>query len=321
MRRLLVLLMVLGGCAPAFKRQQRPPPSGLAVTTLTIAPIHAVGPAVSPTRVEELSHRVIATAVTEGQQFAIIGPEDAKATDVDDASWRGNGALGAVQAAGAKAEEALGLMFRLEQQLTESQDEVRDKAGRARVASNTVTTWVLEGRLTHPSTASVLLELRGSVLIDPFAEPSAESEFDPEPPLTALVEKMTAELVKAAQPYASRPRLSPLVEVGVTPRAIEPHVVAADALAEEAQLVARARYLNPQLPAKTAAQLAAAPPGLWVQSAAQGEALRAGDLVRSIDEQPATLARLSRLRHRATPAELVIEREGRAQPLIFPSTR
>ena len=82
---------------------------------------------------------------------------------------------------------------------------------------------------------------------------------------------------------------------------------------------ARLRYANPGLIDTEAARMARLPGGLYVTRANPGAKLQPGDLVVTIDGQPALPQTLQRVRFAPVPAQMKVRRaSGEFTELIWP---
>ncbi|MBL9038299.1 MAG: hypothetical protein JNG84_07295 [Archangium sp.] len=324
--------VVLAGCS-GLKKTVRAPSQPLSVTSVFVYPVRVLGGAEPSWRLEELHARGLGVAVREaGDALAFYGPTEFKVLrpESDDA-WVATTALPVLVSAGSRADQGLVIRPVLERRVNSSTNEASTLSGRAAGgASNEVTTWLGRVEVMHPSTKEVLLEAEGSVVVDPFAEPTAEAEFDPAPAVTALLESLirTAAAVSAKHAAARPVAPEPPVTLALTPQtalqaqkpiegaAVEPPVT--DALQLELLSLNVARVLNPGLSEAQATKLAAKAPGLAVLTSGTGK-LQPGDLVETIDGAPALPHVWARVRFKGAPAELHVRRaDGTASDVVFP---
>ncbi len=325
MRVLLVWLMLGAlGCS-GLNRVIKPPPQPLELTTVFVYPVTLNGMERNAPRVFELSQRALDRAVTEGgEKLAFYGPLEFKVMkpEVDNA-WVATDAIPVLVRSGSRPDQGAALRITVERRVASSSTLTETKKG-AKATSNEETTWLVHAELLHPSSTTTLIELSGQVLVDPFATPPPEAEWDPAPQLSVLVDSIVTAAVKHALDHAANRSTLPLgaATFAVTPATAQwfPEGASdaeADALQREIQLQNKARLLAPGVTEAQSATLAKAIAGTAVLSG-DGK-LQPGDVVLKVDQVPALPNVLSRIRFKQAPAELEVKRaSGSVEPLVWP---
>lgn len=305
----LMLLMLLCGCGSSIKYLDHPKPEKLEVVGVFVYPVgfRWGEPAY---RSFELAQRMVNVGVeTGGSQLSFWGPGEFRVMRIeDDAAWVASTALPLLTGSGARPDQ--GLIFRpwAEKRVSSSMQEASDARGRRAGASNAEET-VFIGHLEviHPSSHEVLLEAEAQVKVDPFTDQGPEGDFDPSPPLTRLMEQLMRGCVQKLQvhaparttqelppvSFAFSPAASLGFQEGNRPSA-QLDMAKLDAASLDIFVQARAKYLNPTLSDLEASKVAKALPGLLLL--APLGSLSEGDLVTTLDGQPASPQAWARLR-------------------------
>ncbi len=322
----VVALAALAACS-GLNKVVKAPPQPLQLTTVFVYPVVITGQETSSGRLFELSQRALDRCVAEaGERLAFFGPTEFKVVkQTVDNPWVATDAIPLLIQGGSRADQGAVLKVIVERRLTGSSTETESKKGQS-TASNEITTWLARAELQHPSSSTTLLEVSGQVVVDPFAPPPPEAEWDPAPQLTALVESLVTVAAKHALAHGadrSVPSTSPAL-FAATPAAAQwlpPHSFKPepelDALQKEIQAQNRARVLAPTSGEAQAVSLAKAPAGAFVLTA-DGK-LNVGDVILSVDGAPALPHALARLRFKGAPGELEVKRAaGATEKLVWP---
>lgn len=323
---LVGLCSVLVGCSSGITKVIRPPAAPLTVSAVIIAPVRIVGAEAPGWRRFELGQRLVQGGLREaGDRLAFFGPAEVQITRWEEPGWLGNTAVPLLARAAVPVDQAVIIRGTVEQRQASTMQEREDAKGRARGGvANQETTWVATVELLHPSTRQVLGEFSGAVTIDPFAEPTGEEEFDPAPAMTRLLERLGKEALALARKWElDRPAArDPGFTLALTPAttAAQPDAAAAqtDALQAEIWMQARARFLSPWLTDDQAAKLARTPKGLWVVAAPGDAAVQPGDVILSVDDQPALPEVLARKRLTGVPVQVRLGRGGNERDAVIP---
>lgn len=323
---LVGLCAALAGCSSGITKVIRPPESPITVSAVVIPAVRITGTDAPGWRRFELAQRLVLLGLSErGEKLAFFGPSEVQISRWEEPGWLGNTAVPALARAAIPVDQALLLRATVEQRLGSTTQEREDSAGLAKggVASQE-TQWLVSVELIHPSSRQTLAELSGSVVIDPFAPPTGEEEFDPAPPMTRLLEKLAKGALGIARRWeADRPTVS---EAGLT-LALSPAITASqpdaaasqtDALQAEIWMQARARFLAPWLSDDQAAKLARAAPALYVVAAPGGASVQPGDLIVSVDEQPPLPEVFARKRLGGTGVVVRVGRGGNERDAVIP---
>ncbi len=323
---LVCLCWALSGCSAGITKTIRPPASPLQIAAVVITPVRITGAQAPGWRRFELAQRQVAVGLSEcGDRLAFFGPSEVQISRWDEPGWLGNTAVPLLARAALPVDQAVVIRTTVEQRLASSTQEREDDKGRAKggVASQE-TTWLLTLELVHPSSRQILAELSAQVVIDPFAEPTGEEEYDEAAPMTHLLEKLTQEALRIVRRWElERPAirdsgltlaLSPAITAG------QPDAAAAqtDALQAEIWMQGRARYLSPWLNDDQASKLARTVPSLMVLAAPGGASVQPGDLILSIDGQPPLPQVLARKRLTGVPVEVRVGRGGNERDAVIP---
>ncbi len=320
----LLTVMSSTGCGKRIRTVLTPPSQPLAIRSVVIYPLKLIGTSASEARVAELSHRIVLAAVeTHGADFDYFGPLEFFVRDWDSVNpWTGSNALPLLTARGNRPDQGLVLRLLAEQRVTSAQKQAFDAAGRAKGGmKEAVITWVVTAELVHPTTRAILAELSQEVTVDPFEKTPASAEFDPDFALIEWLARLTEKALEVAVTFQDPQRpasTATRVAVSTTPKSL-PLPEGVDALQAEVVLANRARFLNPALDEPAALRLVQLEAGLRVESAQAGTQLQPGDLILSIDGQPAQLSQFTRLQHSSTGGQLSVKSvAGNTHLVIFP---
>ena len=322
----LCLCWALLGCSAGITKIIRPPESPISVSAVVITPVRITGAQGPGWRRFELAQRQVEIGLRDcGDRLAFFGPSEVQITRWEEPGWLGNTAVPLLARAALPVDQAVLIRTTVEQRLASSTQEREDAKGLAKggVASQE-TTWLLTLELLHPSSRQILAELSAKVVIDPFADPTGEEEYDEAAPMTHLLEALTKEALRIARRWElDRPAapdsgltlaLSPAITAG------QPDAAAAqtDALQAEIWMQARARFLSPWLTDAQASKLARTVPSLLVLAAPGGASVQPGDLILSIDGQPPLPQVLARKRLTGVPVEVRVGRGGNERDAVIP---
>ncbi len=300
MWRCLLLCFPLVGCVAGVQRVVHELPAPPRVSTIIIPGARLTGVEAPGWRAFELAQRQVAVALSlVGRQLAVVGPAQVKVVHFDRAGWDGTTALPLLSRAQLAPDEAVLLRTSAELREAETTFEREDARGEDRASTRSrQARWLLTVEVLHPATATVLAEVHGQLDEDPFAPPNEQEEFDPHWAMTRLLETLTlAPAITAAQPDAARAQ--------------------PDALRAEVWMQNRARFLTPWLDEAQAARLARTPPSLVVLAAPGGARLQPGDLILSVDGQPALPEVLARGRLKGQ-VRLRVGRAGEERDEVLP---
>jgi hypothetical protein len=315
------------GCS-GLTRVVKAPPQALEATTVFHYPPKVSGAELSGGRQFELSQRACDRFVAEaGDVLAAVGPTEFRVIkpELDDA-WVATDAIPLLVKSGSRPDQGLALKLFIERRVASSAMQTESLKGQARGSTATEeTTWLVRVELSHPSSRTTLIEVAGQVTVDPFQAPAPESEWDEAPPLTALVERVVGEAARHARQYAAARSVAPrtTLVLAATPAAssLFPGGAtneAGDPLQRELSLQNRARVLAPSATDAQVAVLARALPGTAVISGTDSK-LGPGDVVLSVDQQPALPHVLARVRFKGAPAELEVRRaSGATESVVWP---
>ena len=291
-----------------------------------ITPVRITGTVGPGWRRFELAQRQVEIGLRDcGDRLAFFGPAEVQVSRWEEPGWLGNSAVPLLAHAAVPVDQAVLIRSTVEQRVASSTQEREDEKGRAKggVASQEVT-WLITVELIHPSSRLIHAELSAQVMIDPFAQPTGEEEFDDAAPMTHLLEKLTREALHIARDWQiERP---PVADTGLT-LALSPAITAAhpdaalaqtDALQAEIWMQARARFLSPWLTDDQAAKLARTVQSLLVVAAPGGGSVQPGDLILNIDGQPPLPEVLARKRLTGVPVQVRIGRDGNERDAVIP---
>lgn len=325
MRARLLLCSILAGCATGITRVVRPPEAPIAVKAIVVAPVRLTGMHAPAWRSFELAQRQVLEGLRIcGDRLAFFGPGEVRLTRWDDDGWQGNTAVPLLGRMYVSADQALLLRSTAEHRVGTSAQRREDTSGKAKNVLSQERSWMVAVELVHPSTRHILAELKAEAVVDQFAAPTEEGEFDPDPQLTRLLESLTAEVLHIARRWEAGWPAAPdselLLALSPALTAAQPDAAASqpDALSREIWLQARARFLSPWLKDDQAAKLAKAPLGLLVVSAPSGSAVQSGDLILSIEGQPALPEVYARTRLRGRPVPVRLGRNGNEWDGLLP---
>ncbi len=319
-------LVLLVGCASGITRTIKPPETPISVAAVAIAPVRITGTEAPGWRRFELAQRQIDVGLRDrGDRLAFFGPAEVQITRWDEPGWLGNTALPVITKNAIPVDQVVLIRSTAEMRMASSIQEREDSAGLKKGGQATQeTTWLLTVELIHPSSRQFLAELTAKVTIDPFAPPTGEEEFDPAAPMTHLLEAMTKEAIHLARkweidhPSVRDSNLTLALSPAIT--AAQPDAAAAqtDALQAEIWMQARARFLSPWLTDDQAAKLSRSAPSLYVVAAPGDASVQPGDLIVSVDGQPALPEVLARRRLRGVPVEVRVGRGGNERDAVIP---
>ncbi|MFT3709028.1 MAG: hypothetical protein QM817_15380 [Archangium sp.] len=324
--RVLPLLVLVTGCASGITKNIKPPAEPISVRAIVITPVRITGEESPGWRRFELGQRQVDAALRDvGDRFAIFGPGEVQISRWEEPGWLGNTAVPVITRAAIPVDQAVLIRTVVERRVANSTQEREDSKGLAKGGVATQeTTWLATVELLHPSSRAVLAEFTATVVIDPFAKPTGEEEFDPAPAMTHLLEEMTREAIRVARkweadlPSVRDSRLTMALSPAIT--AAQPDAAAAqtDALQGEIWVQARARFLTPWLPEELLVKVARTSAGIYVIAAPGDSGVQAGDVIVSIDGSPALPEVLARKRLKGVPVEVKIGRGGKEQDAVIP---
>ncbi len=323
MWRCLLLCFPLVGCVAGVQRVVHELPAPPRVSTIIIPGARLTGVEAPGWRAFELAQRQVAVALSlVGRQLAVVGPAQVKVVHFDRAGWDGTTALPLLSRAQLAPDEAVLLRTSAELREAETTFEREDARGEDRASTRSrQARWLLTVEVLHPATATVLAEVHGQLDEDPFAPPNEQEEFDPHWAMTRLLETLTREALAIIDrwqlPRAPLPELNLALAPAIT--AAQPDAARAqpDALRAEVWMQNRARFLTPWLDEAQAARLARTPPSLVVLAAPGGARLQPGDLILSVDGQPALPEVLARGRLKGQ-VRLRVGRAGEERDEVLP---
>jgi hypothetical protein len=267
----------------------------LNLTAVFVYPVRVAGVDLPPWHPGDLTQRLINGAVlSHGDRLAFWGPTefDVRRPE-DDGAWVASTALPLLLSSGAQADQGLVLRASAERRTTTIVSETNDSRGRSRGgAASEEVRWLCRIELLHPSSRAVIVETHDLMLVDSFAPPTPEMDFDPAPHATRCLERLVAQVLAAIEPWLERPRpsLTPAAPaLALTPpawpAATEPSASAtrpADALEAELRTQARTHFLTPGLSDAQTAKLGREVPGMLVLASSAGP-LKPGDFIESVD--------------------------------------
>ncbi len=283
----------------------------------------------------ELSQLLLEQALRHsGDRFAFFGPSEFKVMKpADNGAWVASTALPLLVGSGRRADQGVIIRPWAERRTNSSVQEAVDKKGKsAGMATMEETIYLGHVEVVHPSSGQVLVEVSSEVKVDPFATDGAEDEADPARPLTRLMAGLMFEAIKAigdqAMSRPARPELG--LTVALTPRATlsyaedgkastDVELAAKDAVTQEIFIQDRAKYLAPFLSPSEIPRVVKMPAGVYVAAAPGGSKVNAGDLLLTIDGEPALPQMLARLRFAEVPAQVRVRRStGEETEVILP---
>lgn len=323
---LLGLALAGLACSSGPYRAQRAVPESLTASAVVVYPFGFRWDAPA-WRSFELSQRLVDGALAQaGERALFFGPSEVKVYRAgDDNAWAASNAVTVLTPYGIRPDAALVLRPWAEKRVQSGQRELLDAKGKT-VGQSAVEETVFLGHVEvlHPSSHSVILELSGEAVVDPFAE-RTDDGADPTPELTRLMEGLVREALKTLEPHLRPPREpspAPALAVALVPWAAfdyGPATASLDALEAEVMRQQRLRFSNPGVPLPTLDKLARQPEGLYVLSAPPGAKLAGGDAVLTLNGAPALPQALARARLAPTPVEARVRKAtGETLPVLLP---
>lgn len=325
-RLLLCVWVALAGCSGGITKVIRPPETPISVSAVVIPPVRITGTLAPGWRRFELAQRQVEVGLSDcGDRLAFFGPAEVQVSRWEEPGWLGNTAVPLLARAAVPVDQAVLIRTTVEQRLASSTQEREDAKGlkKGGVASQE-TTWLVTVELVHPSSRAIVAELTAQVVIDPFAELTGEEEYDAAAPMTHLLERLTREALKIARrweldrPTARDSGLTLALSPAITASQPDSAEAQTDALQAEIWMQARARFLSPWLTDDLAAKLARTTPSLLVVAAPGGGSVQPGDLILSVDGQPALPEVLARKRLTGVPVEVRVGRGGNERDAVIP---
>lgn len=323
---LLVLALGLAGCHSGITRTLKPPATPLTVSTIVVYPVQLTGTQALGWREFELGQRLVDVGLAKyGGRLAFFGPSEFKVSRWSEAAWTASTVVPSLIRSGRKPDETLILRANAEKRVANSAMERRDAKDLAKggIVTEEVT-WVCALELVRPSTGEVLAELTGQVTVDPFT-PTGEEEFDPDSPMTHLLERMALEALKWSA--KALPDDAPDLDAPPVTLAMSPAITAAqadtglsglDALAAEVWVQNRARFLTPKLPETDVSTVARLPLGLLVLDASANAGVQPGDVIVRVDDAPPLPQVLYRKRLRGGGVPVTVKRGGAEHDVVIP---
>lgn len=312
----VVLAGLLVGCS-SLTQVVKAPPQPVELTTLFFYPVTVTGLEATPARGFELSQRSLDRALQEAEgRLAFFGPSEFRVLrpDIENA-WVATDALPLLVKSGGQPEQGAIVRLVVERRVTSSAMQTETSSGQTRARTDSEeTTWLVRGELFHPSSATTLVEVGGEVKVEPGDTPPPEADYDDAPQLTALLERVTAAVIRHALGLAARRTGEPgTARFAATPAALS--FFGGDEADKrgmdlEIALLHRARLLAPSAPIELAGAFTHAPPGTAVLVG--DEKLQAGDVVLFVDGKPALPHTLARVRFRGAPVRLDVRRAAGA---------
>ena len=334
MRRglMLLTLFAVSGCAGGLRARLRAPAGPLELTTAFVYPIRFLGSTEPSWRSFELAERMLRVGVRQGgERVAFFGPTEFKVMRFDDdRAWVATTALPLLTGSGSRADQGVVFRTTVERRVTSSVQEAQNAKGQGGATSSELTTYLGRIEVIHPASGLVLLEAEAQAVVDPFAEPTPELEYDPSPALTALVERLMGEATDVAAKYSKIRDVSPDMGLilAVTPQtalslrtdaAVASELLQLDALQTEVLMENVARVLTPWLTGKQLATVAGSVPGVAVVAVPPGSQANPGDVIEAVDGVPALPHVLARGRFKGAPMELrVHRRDGATAEIVLP---
>lgn len=274
----------------------------------------------------ELSQRLLDSALeVGGDQLSFWGPDEFKVMKPeDDGAWVASTALALLTSTASRPDQGIVIRPWAERRVSSSTQEAQDAKGRARGGSNSEQTeYIGHVEIIHPSTHEVLVEAEDHVFVDPFAEPTADADFDPAPQLTHLMERLVRAAVKKAAGWAAKREVMklPPLHLAMTPTAsvrwadatrppADLELVKMDSASLDIFMQSRTRFLNPTLTDAQAAKLARLPIGLYVVPPVDDPRwnVSEGDVLTYIEEEKAEPQVWSRLKFASAPAQVKVRK-------------
>lgn len=329
-----MLLLTLAGCSSGVQKVVRAPAQKLELTTAFVYPFDFKWD--EPVyRKFELSQRLTEVALGQSSElFAFFGPSEFKVMKPNDnGAWVASTALPLLISSGRRAEQGVIIRSWAERRTNSTAQESYDKKGKSTgMATTEETTYLGHVEVVHPSTGDVLIEVSSEVKSDPFSADQSDDESDPARPLTKLMSTLMLEAVRALGSMALQRPVRPDLglTVALTPKATltygeegkpstEVDLAAKDAVAQEIFIQDRAKFLGPFLSSAELPKVAKMPAGVYVAAAPADAKVSPGDLLLSIDGQPALPQSLGRLRHAEVPAQVRVRKSsGEESEVLLP---
>jgi hypothetical protein len=323
---LFVLAVGLLGCHGGIARSLKAPATPLTVSTVVVYPVRLTGTPPLGWREFELGQRLVDVGLAQyGGRLAFFGPSEFQVSRWGEAAWTASTVVPQLIRAGRKPDEALVLRATAEKRVANSAMERRDADDRAKggIVTEEVT-WLCTLELVRPSTGEVLGEFTGQLTVDPFT-PTGEEEFDPDAPMTHLLERMALEALEWTA--KALPDDAPDLDALPVTLAMSPAVTAAqddtglsamDALTAEVWVQNRARFLTPKLPEDRVSDVSRLPLGLLVLDARAGAGVLPGDVILRVDGAAPLPQILYRKRLRGGGVPVTVKRGGAELDTLIP---
>lgn len=277
----------------------------------------------------ELSEAVVLQAVSTGR-YAVFGPGEFKLVrSTAENPFVGSDIALLLADRGLSPMAALVFKPSIERRAQSAVKQLYDDKGRPKGAARVEeATLVARLEVFHSASREVVADTTESVDIDPLAPRDA---IDPLPEATALLRKMTAAVLDAVARRAPGKAIvrDPGFDFFWNPKAalefslenkpaLKEAIARLDALEQEVALEARMRFFLPDLDAPTLAAMRRMPGGLYVRSVgtAAASGLQVGDLVVSINSEPALPQTLQRALRSALPGQPIALRVRRTSGLV-----
>ncbi len=317
----VALALCAAACKTPYQKKLAVPP-GLKLSAVAVYPF-GFRWGEKPYRSFEVSQRILRTALQGAADRALFfGPSEFRVyRPEDDNAWAATDLVALLPPYNVRPEHAAVLRPWAERRVHTSQKELYDAKGRG-IGLQTVqeTTYVAHLELLHPSDQTLLVEVIGEAVVDPFAE-KPEDDADPAPELTALVENLTREAFKAvdealAPPvapkpmtlsYAFNPQEALRFTEGGQP-SLELELAKMDALEGDVLKVNRVKFANPGMDDTLASKLTRLAGGLYVLEPSPTQPLQVGDLVMALEGQAALPQALHRARFLPAPLSARVRR-------------
>ncbi len=318
---LLAAAVSLTACKTAYQKKVTVP-EGLTVSLVAVYPF-GFRWGEKPYRAFELSQRIVSVGLAKAADRALFfGPSEFRVyRPEDDNAWAATDVVSQLPSYNIRPEQAVVLRPWAERRIHTAQKELYDAKGRG-IGLQAVqeTTYVAHVEILHPSKQQTLVEVSGEAVVDPFAE-KPEEDADPAPELTALVEGLTKEALKALddafappsppKPFDLKLAFNPQEALRFTNGAgasLELELAKMDPVESELVKVNRVKFANPGMDDAQASKLTRLIGGLYVVAPAPKEQLAPGDLITTLDGHPAMPQSLHRARFSTTPVNARVRR-------------
>ncbi|MBJ6762093.1 hypothetical protein JGU66_15075 [Myxococcaceae bacterium JPH2] len=268
----------------------------------------------------------MAVGVAEaGDTAFFFGPTEVRVyRPDDDNAWAASDAVAVLAPYGVRPDAALVLRPWAEKRTQSGSHELEDAKGRTvgHAASEDVT-YVGHVEVVHPASQQLVLEVSAEAAVNPFAE-RADEGADPAPELTAMMELLTREALRALggalqQPRVPAPALGRVAWVPWEALDLTQELSQRDALDAEVLRHQRLRFANPGEEDTMLNALQSAPAGLLVREGPTSGKLAPGDIVLTLDGRPALPQALARARLAPVPVEARVKRaSGATVPVLLP---